>query len=303
MSTNIRAIVAGRSGAAPCSGLDNATDEKRTASSATRSLRPGAAGIFTLNRNLAAARRGVEPALRLFICRRARAPWRNLALAPVPHPGIDQTEQRAAPDLERYGRMQQQSAQGSALADRSIAVRPRPPTSQRQFAGILNDDNVASRRARGGARGRVTYHLAAGHGAIAQEAREPHLLGATSGEPPDLTAGPLDKRSVESAPLFPGAGRRTGPAQIPSSWLPQRITDPPRESVLRMSGNRDVCIRQAAAGRGESDYVVGPGSSQFKIDQKMSYRPARFLAFTARLTTFNGHCPVSTRRTSAGAPA
>src|SRR5204863_4151551 len=202
--------------------------------------------------NLAAARRGVEPALRLFICRRARAPWRNLALAPVPHPGIDQTEQRAAPDLERHGRMQQQSAQGSALADRSIAVRPRPPTSQRQFAGILNDDNVASRRARGGARGRVTYHLAAGHGAIAQEAREPYLLGATSGEPPDLTAGPLDKRSVEVGPPF--SRRRSPNRPSPNSLVmapPENHRPTQGISPANVGQSRCVHPTAAFAGRGE----------------------------------------------------
>src|SRR6266851_976500 len=33
------------------------------------------------------------------------------------------------------------------------------------------------------------------------------------------------------------------------------------------------------------------------------YKPARFLVFTARFTTFMGHSPESTRRTSPGAPA
>src|SRR5262249_32644273 len=37
--------------------------------------------------------------------------------------------------------------------------------------------------------------------------------------------------------------------------------------------------------------------------RSMSYRPARLRPFTARLTTFCGHWPVSTRRTSPGAPA
>src|SRR5439155_6624907 len=35
----------------------------------------------------------------------------------------------------------------------------------------------------------------------------------------------------------------------------------------------------------------------------LDYKPARFFPFTARLTTFSGHSPVSTRRTSPGAPA
>src|SRR5690348_6742108 len=38
-------------------------------------------------------------------------------------------------------------------------------------------------------------------------------------------------------------------------------------------------------------------------DMVSSYNPARFFPFTARLTTFTGHCPESTRRTSPGAPA
>src|ERR1700756_2344537 len=49
-STIVRRIVSGRSGAGLGCGLHNVTDEKRKASSAIRSLRPGAAGIVTLNR-------------------------------------------------------------------------------------------------------------------------------------------------------------------------------------------------------------------------------------------------------------
>jgi hypothetical protein len=51
--------------------------------------------------NLAGTRRRVEPALRLFICRRARAPWRHRTLVPVPYLGIDETDQRTGPNLER----------------------------------------------------------------------------------------------------------------------------------------------------------------------------------------------------------
>jgi len=46
----VKRIMAGRSGAGLGCGLHNVTGEKRKASSAIRSLRPGAAGIVTLNR-------------------------------------------------------------------------------------------------------------------------------------------------------------------------------------------------------------------------------------------------------------
>ena len=49
-STIVRRIVSGKSGAGLGCGLHSVTGEKRKASSAVRSLRPGAAGIFTLNR-------------------------------------------------------------------------------------------------------------------------------------------------------------------------------------------------------------------------------------------------------------
>src|SRR5262245_11097605 len=40
-----------------------------------------------------------------------------------------------------------------------------------------------------------------------------------------------------------------------------------------------------------------------RLDMTSSYSPALFRPFTARFTTFTGHSPESTRRTSPGAPA
>src|SRR6266568_2458225 len=63
---------------------------------------------------------------------------------------------------------------------------------------------------------------------------------------------------------------------------------------------RSAPERRQASG----DDVRHVGASALRRGSRFQgYRPARFLAFTARLTTFAGHCPVSTRRTSPGAPA
>jgi len=121
--------------------------------------------------------------------------------------------------------MQQQSAQRSALANRPITVRPCPPTSQRQFAGILNHDDVAPGDTCARARDRMAHHLANRHGAIVQKTPEPHLLRPTSGKSPDPTAGPLNQGSVERDPPF---SRRRSPNR-PS---PNSIDMPPlREST------------------------------------------------------------------------
>src|SRR5262249_336316 len=86
------------------------------------------------------------------------------------------TKKRTSPSLKRQTDMQQQSAQRPALADRAITIRPRPPTSQRQFAGILNHHDVAPADPRGRARHRVAHHLLGRHSVMAQKAPKPAPL-------------------------------------------------------------------------------------------------------------------------------
>ena len=158
--------------------------------------------------NFTGARRRVEPAPRLLVGCRAPAPWPDLTLVPVPDLGIDEAKQRARSNLKRQSRMQQQSAQRSALADRSITARPRPPTSQRQFARVLGHHDVATRNPPCCAGGGVAHHLVGGHRMIAQQPREPHLLRPSSGKSPDTRARPLNQGRMKGGPPF---SRRRSP--------------------------------------------------------------------------------------------
>ena len=112
------------------------------------------------------------------------------------------------------GGVQQQSAQRATLADRTITVLSRPTATQRQFARVLNDHDIAVGNPCGCARSRMAYHLASRHSVIAQKAREPHLLRPSSRKPTDTRAGALDKRRMQGGPPFSSGGRRTAPAKF-----------------------------------------------------------------------------------------
>jgi hypothetical protein len=55
--------------------------------------------------------------------------------------------------------MQQQPTDSAALADRSIPIGSRAPSAQRQFAGILNHDDLAAGNTFGRAGSRMARHL------------------------------------------------------------------------------------------------------------------------------------------------
>src|SRR6266705_4402107 len=89
------------------------------------------------------AHRAIEPALRLFVRGLARPSISYLAALAIPHPGIDKPEHPTRAGIHGQHRVQQKAAQGSALANWPIAVRLRPPPSQRQFTRILDHDTIA----------------------------------------------------------------------------------------------------------------------------------------------------------------
>ncbi len=211
--------------------------------------------------HFAGVRRRIQPALRLLACSRARTPRRELVAVPVPDLGIDQTEQRVAPNLERQSHMQQQSPQGPALADRTIAARPRASASQRQFGRVLNHHHIPTSNPRCRTRGCVAHHFPGGHAIVAQEAREPHLLRPSSCKSPDTRARPLNQRRVQSRPPF---SRRRSPNRPSPNSMPtapsanQHSTHGISPPNYRQPG----CVHTIAAKRGEVDPRRRRGSGE-----------------------------------------
>ena len=208
--------MSGRSGSAPCNGLRNTTGEKRTARSATRSLRPGAAGIFTVNRPASgkpsmkpnSGAPGASPARRrdravltgshnqMHVRRTAGEVLVDIAF-PVRYDGHAIGRRQHVPGARR-----RVEPALRLLADRAVVGLARPPTAQCQFAGILRHHDVAPGNTPRRARGRLAHHLAGAYPWVAQEAREPHLPCSTSAKPPDARAGPLDQSLVQGGPPF-----------------------------------------------------------------------------------------------------
>ena len=111
--------------------------------------------------------------------------------------------------INHQSNMQHQSANRSALADRPIAIRPRPPAAQVQFGRILDHDNVASRHPRAAVlAGRLAHHRAGRHRFIAQKTRKLHLARSAAAEPPNACRAPLKQGLVQQGPPF---SRRRSP--------------------------------------------------------------------------------------------
>ena len=104
--------------------------------------------------------------------------------------------------------MQKQAAQPAALANRPITIVASPPPSHCQFAGVLDHNDVTPCNPRCSAFHRMANHLCGGHALIAQETREPHFLGALTGQSSDAGAGPLNQGGVKVGPPF---SRRRSP--------------------------------------------------------------------------------------------
>jgi hypothetical protein len=168
--------------------------------------------------------------------------------------------------------MQQQSAQSPALADRPIAVRPRPPPPQRQFARVLNHDHVATASPGCRARRCVAHHLVGGHRAIAQEAPKPHLLRSPSCEPPDTRARALNQGCMQGSPPF--SRRRSPNRPSPNSIVIGCSANQPLTHGISLANWRQLrCVHTIAAcgeraTRHEGEPELGPVRGRLRKSER-----------------------------------
>src|SRR5580700_3812254 len=179
--------------------------------------------------------------------------------------------------------MQQQPTYSAALADRSITIVPRPPPTKRQFAGVLNHDDLAITNMRRRAPGRMARHLGDTYPLIAQKAREPNLLGAVPCKTPDPWARPSNQGLMQRCPPF--SRRRSPNRPSPNSisiatssnqsaqpWNPSSTTTatkkmcafdsrlrgehrPLSAAVLKGYAEAKLRLRPKASGEGDSSRV------------------------------------------------
>src|SRR5436190_15079609 len=157
---------------------------------------------------LARPRRAIQPTLRLLIDGRARVAMFQRTLVAVPYLRIDQANDRTGRPINRQSNMQHQSANRPALADRPVAIRPRPPPAQVQFGRVLDHDNVASSHPRRRLAHSLAHHRAGGHRLIAQNTPELHLARSAASQPPHGARAPLKQGLVQQGPPF---SRRRSP--------------------------------------------------------------------------------------------
>jgi hypothetical protein len=89
--------------------------------------------------------------------------------------------------------MQQQPTDSAALANRSISIVSRTPSAKRQFAGVLNHDDLTTGNTRRRARSRVARHFCDTYPFIAQKTREPNLLRPVPGKASDTRTRPSNQ--------------------------------------------------------------------------------------------------------------
>src|ERR1700722_4688399 len=130
--------------------------------------------------------------------------------------------------------MQQQPTYSAALADRSITIVPRPPPTKRQFAGVLNHDDLAIANMRRRAPGRMARHLGDTYPVIAQKPRKPNLLGAVPCKTPDPWARSSNQGLMQRRPPFSSrrSPNRPSPNSIPIATSSNQPAQPWNQSSI-----------------------------------------------------------------------